>query len=223
MGHNRTVHISTDISPALHHRFEANLMRPYIKGKSVLDIGCWTGQFLSLTKEARVVTGIDIAKDAIEVAKKTRRGTYLLGSALTLPFRNSQFDVITLWDVIEHLPKNTEDIAISEAVRVLKKGGIFAMSTVTTHPFSILLDPAFFLLGHRHYSESFLRKLLTKHNFQNIRVVYVGGIWSLISHNIMLFKKYVFRSTKEKIPLKNLVEKEYTTVGFDQIHLIAQK
>ena len=221
MKHNRRVNSSIDTFPESHHRYEAKLISSYIDGASILDIGCWTGQFLSLCGKAKKRTGIDISAPAIAFARRERKGVYRVASALNLPFQGRQFDIVTMWDVIEHLPSSTEDRAISEVVRVLKPGGVFAMSTVTNHPLSILLDPAFFLIGHRHYSESFLRLLLERHDLRVLNVVYTGGIWTLIDHNFGLLQKYIV-GNKLFTPFKRLADSQEHEGGFNQIHLIAQ-
>src|SRR3989344_5470634 len=155
----RKVNITTDLRPGKHHIFEANLIGGFAKNKAVLDIGCWTGQFLSLLENFSNCTGLEPETEAVKFANTRRKGKYVVGTALNLPFKNESFDLVTMWDVLEHLPKNSEDQAVREVARVLKKGGWFGFSTVTTHPLAILLDPAFFLIGHRHYSEKFLKGL----------------------------------------------------------------
>ncbi len=222
MGNERILNPTTDILPAPHHIFEAKLLKKYSNKNSVLDIGCWTGQFLSLLDNAKEVTGIDISKRAINFARKNRKGNFLVASALKLPFKNNQFDLVTMLDVVEHLPKGYEERAIIEAARVLKKGGFFAISTVTKHLLSILLDPAFFFFGHRHYSKEELEKILKNSGLNPRKTKYTGGFWSLFGHNFALLQKHLFKSKKIYIPFRKLSKKEFKN-GFDQIHIIAQK
>ncbi len=219
----RRVNPFTDITPGEHHKFEAGLVKQFVKGKFLLDIGCWTGQFISLIQNNAFCTGIEPDAGSVKFANKTRKAKFLVGSALKLPFKNNSFDIVTMWDVIEHLPKKTEDIAIKEVTRVLRKKGWFALSTVTTHPVAVLLDPAFFLIGHRHYSTPFLKNLLEDNNLKIKKIIYTGGMWTLIRDNINLLSKYIFGKT---IFLKNLdllANSEYTKSGFVQVHILAQK
>ena len=51
--------------------------------------------------------------------------------AEALPFRDNAFDVVTLLDVIEHIPDENEAAVIGEALRVLKSGGRLVVSTNT--------------------------------------------------------------------------------------------
>lgn len=212
----RRVNINTDLRPGRHHVFEADLIGALAKNKAILDVGCWTGQFLSLIQDYAKCTGLEPDVEAVKFANKNRRGEFVVGSALNLPFKNSSFDVVTMWDVLEHLPVNSEGRAMGEAARVLKNGGWFGFSTVTTHPMAILLDPAFFLIGHRHYSESYLKKLLFKHGLNISKIAYTGDFGTLIRDNINLISKYTLGKAV-------IAESEVHEGGFVQIHILAQK
>ena len=218
----RSVSQQLDYQPGIHHIFEANLIKEYTKNKKVLDIGCWTGQFLSLIEDQAVTVGLELDQEAVRYANKYHKGKYIVGSALQIPFKDNSFDVVTMWDVIEHLPVNSEISALKEASRVLKSNGFFALSTMTTHPFSILFDPAFFLLHHRHYSKRKLHKLLNPY-FKIIKIIYGGGIWTLITDNLNLLQKHILRNIITKKFLSPLVKQEFQGKGFVEIHLICQK
>jgi|SRR3989344_1508178 len=220
---NRVVNPAFDLQPGFHHIYEIELINKYVKGESILDIGCWSGQFLSLIQQASKITGLDPNKNAIAFAKQHRKGTYIVGSALSLPFENNSFDVVTMWDVIEHLPKRTEQKAIQEATRALKKNGIFALSTPTNNPISIITDLAYFLIEHRHYSEKYLVNLLFANGLKIIKIEYGGGIWTLIKSNIDLLVKHIFGKKLKLSFLDKLVKNEYKGNGFSEIHIIAQK
>src|SRR3990172_11494427 len=219
----RSVNYNFDYIPDIHHKFEGSLLKTSLKGKRVLDIGCWTGQFLSLIEKDAKSYGIDPDKSAIKFANAHRRGDFVVGTALKLPYKKNYFDVVTMWDVIEHIPPNTEVRALREATRVLKKGGLFALSTVTTHPVSILLDPAYFLLGHRHYSKNRLHSLIKKAGFEIEKTIYSGGLWALIRENVNLFTKHVFKKNVNVQLFERLVRSEYQGEGFYQIHIFALK
>ncbi len=118
----------------------------------MLDIGCWSGQFLSLITNARHITGVDIAADAIDFAKRQKRGKYLVASALHLPFKDGQFDVVTMWDVIEHLYNPTE--IFQEIHRILKKDGVLCFVTPNINSFMAHLFRQkwwFLLQSHVYY------------------------------------------------------------------------
>jgi len=97
----------------------------------ILDIGCGFGTFvLACRKEGYPAYGIDTAEFEIEFARKRFKSelpdcadgeTYQLGRAEALPFESQSFDIITLWNLLEHVPDYRK--ALGEADRVLKQGG----------------------------------------------------------------------------------------------------
>jgi teichuronic acid biosynthesis glycosyltransferase TuaH len=93
----------------------------------LLDIGCASGKFLELAEMAGFsATGIDISREAIEIANN--KGLIALLSPLEqLKADDEKFQVITAWDLIEHLENLRE--FLSEVNRILKDGGVFIFST----------------------------------------------------------------------------------------------
>lgn len=85
---------------------------------------------------------------------------------MNLPFENDTFDTVCMFDVVEHLPKNTEDVVFKEISRVLKSGGKLYLSTPNNHILSVISDSAYFLIKHRHYNIYFLCNLALKHNLK---------------------------------------------------------
>lgn len=107
------------------------------KGDSVLDIGCGDG-FLTnaLSSTCKKVTGIDTSLTGISLSRKIidNAKVYLAcGSASNLPFKGSAFDVVTLIEVIEHIPVASLKDTIKEISRVLKDGGMFIVTTPNPH------------------------------------------------------------------------------------------
>ena len=85
------------------------------------------------------------------------------------------------------------------------------------------MDPAYFLIGHRHYSQDQLYKMLEECGFRVDSVVYSGAFWSLLRENINLILKHLFSKKVDFSLLKKLTEKEYRGKGFYQIHLFCRK
>ena len=89
--------------------------------KELLDIGCGTGDFLSIAKNANWnVTGIEPNEQAREIANsKTNNSVY--NNMQLHQLKENSFDVITLWHVLEHLP-NLE-MHVYRLERLLKPNG----------------------------------------------------------------------------------------------------
>jgi ubiquinone/menaquinone biosynthesis C-methylase UbiE len=201
--------IDATICCGISQEFSFNLSKQYIRSKKVLNIGCWTGGYEYFARDiASMIVGIDIGKRALQIAKKVSTANFIQASALNLPFRDTSFDVVTMWATIEHLPIRTESDALSEIYRVLKKGGIFCLSTPNSSFFSKILDPAYLLKDHRHYSKQDLDKLLTSTGFTIKTWMYKGGIFSCLFTIIFYSFKYLFNG-KPPYFLNDLVRADY--------------
>ena len=95
------------------------LLKKYLQGKKVLDIGCGSGIYTDyLSKEGYAATGMDFVKEFISLAKKHKLGNFTLGSADKLPFKDKEFDCSFLFDILEH---GDDKKILKEAKRVTKK------------------------------------------------------------------------------------------------------
>jgi putative AdoMet-dependent methyltransferase len=86
----------------------------------ILDVGCGTGFLIKELDKKRTV-GLDIKKGFLKIVKNSKGGMLLRGDALSLPLKEGVFGLVCMYDLIHHV-KDAEE-AISEAKRVLKKGG----------------------------------------------------------------------------------------------------
>ena len=91
------------------------------KDRSLLDIGCGTGDFLvGCKKQNWNITGIEPDNDAQKLAQKKLSTTPLFSDINELD-SDSKFDVITMWHVLEHVPNLEEYILLLK--QHLKKDG----------------------------------------------------------------------------------------------------
>ncbi len=106
-------------------------------GMEVLDIGCGIGgpaRLIALRSGAKV-TGVDLTPAFVEAAATLSRMAgmgdlvaYKTGSATDMPFGDASFDVATLLHVGMNVPD--KKALFSEAFRVLRPGGVFAVYDV---------------------------------------------------------------------------------------------
>lgn len=116
-------------------RYLNNLEKISGKKGKLLDIGTHTGLFVKLAKDSGwEATGVEPNKWSVDFAKKNYGITLLNKSFTKNLFKPNTFDVITMWDVIEHF---TDPIGeLKKIFFYLKPGGVLAFSTVD--PNSIL-------------------------------------------------------------------------------------
>lgn len=180
-----------DQKPSLSNQYSFTFSRKHLVGKRVLNIGCWTGGYeYYLNKFPCQLIAIDISQEALDLAKKKYpKVKFIRGDVLHLPFKNSEFDVITMWLTLEHLPLGAEKKAVSEIHRCLKEKGVFFLSVPANGWQNYLLDPAIYFKGHRRYSLSRLKKI-SEGKFKLVDWEIKGGWFYGLSCLFFLIKKY---------------------------------
>jgi SAM-dependent methyltransferase len=96
--------------------------------RRLLDVGCHIGVMVELA-QARgwEAWGVEPSTWAAEQARA--RGLHVVtGTLADAGLGDGYFDVVTMWDVIEHLTDPASEI--SQVHKVLKPGGLFAVHTI---------------------------------------------------------------------------------------------
>lgn len=199
-----------------------------VRHKIILDIGCWIGWYEKyVANKCELIIGIDIDSKALLNAKKNVDSInceFICSSASKLPFKPNSFDLISMFDVIEHLPMDLENESLSDINRVLYPNSELLVSTPNNNLLSILLDPAYFLLGHRHYSNTKISEMLMVNGFKVKDIKYGGGIIESISMILLYLFKHLFGlEIPFKKSLDSLREKEYNGKGFVTLFVKAIK
>ena len=168
-----------------------------ISGKKILNIGCGYGwfEFWAAKNKVGKIIGIEIDDKNLETARSLsdKRIQFAIGDAIKIPLKNKTFDTVTSWEVLEHIPKNTEIQMFCEANRVLKSKGVFYISTPNSTFWSKVLDPAWWLIGHRHYSIKDIKYYAINSGFIVKKIEIKGGWWEMLSMLNLYFSKWVLR------------------------------
>ena len=150
------------------------------KGKRLLEVGCGVGiDLIRFSRDGAVVTGVDLAEKAIELARKNFELNGIGGSLRVmngehLEFQDSSFDVVYAHGVIQY----TADAQrmIDEIYRVVKPGGEAIMMVYNKYSWLNFLSKLMKVeLEHedapvlRKYSINEFKKMLNK--FSKVEII----------------------------------------------------
>lgn len=96
--------------------------------ESILDVGSHTGQFLAAMPSDWRRVGVEENPVAVEIAERnTPAVEYLCSSFVEAPLEKESFDLITAFDLLEHLPDL--GVAWERIYSLLRPGGWFIFET----------------------------------------------------------------------------------------------
>ena len=208
-------------------RYESRkiLFRKFLKSKKgkmllerknrVLDIGCGKGLFLHLLSRMGIkeIYGLDTSEIAIQFMKKRNGINAFAGDLKDANYRDNFFDLITLWDVLEHIPDAT--LILTEIRRILRKGGILYIRVPNAHYLlfkyfiwgKIFKQEKCFIPKYHYYnfSPGNLRRILKKAGFERIDIrpgmpeIYGSLVRRFVHRILYVMSLFIFMGTR-RIP-----------------------
>lgn len=113
---------------------------PQKNASTLLDMGCGTGFIIHLVADlVAEVHGVDITEDMMKQIDQSKGNiTLKLSTVEQLPYEDSCFDIVTAYSFMDHLLDYR--LALAEAYRVLKPGGVFYSGLNPNRGFSHMLQ-----------------------------------------------------------------------------------
>jgi len=180
-------------------RMHQDFFRKFLVGRSgrLLDVGCGLGFFLkAMAPYANwEAYGCEISPAAVRYARETLRlPNVICGRPEDADLAQSSFDLITMWDVVEHFLR--PDPLLGRCNTLLKEEGICFIRTpnIWIHLLRARLmklrrgmQPGVAYLQARdhlhHYSMSSIRRLLERNGFSRVEFVHLHPIQSVSDTN----------------------------------------
>jgi 2-polyprenyl-3-methyl-5-hydroxy-6-metoxy-1,4-benzoquinol methylase len=160
----------------------------------ILEIGCGTGYQLEALKKWGTIQGVDINKKSINIAKKSGLDVKLC-NAETDNIGINKFDVICLFDVLEHIENDT--IVIKKIYGSLKNNSLLFL-TVPAYNY-LYSDHDIAMKHYRRYNKKKLIETLKKFDFEVIENGYWNSLLFPVILLIRLSKKITRIFKKRKI------------------------
>lgn len=196
-------------------------IRKYKSHGKLLEIGCAHGYFLIPAQKYFQCSGIDLNPSVTAVAKKNTKAKIFTGDFLIAKLRKNYYDVVCLFDTIEHL-KDPEKY-LQKVSQVLKPDGIVVIETgdigsilarVQGNSWRLIFPPHHL----QYFSKSSLTKLLANTGFKTKEVNLVSFYRTLRQTFYRLTNNKWFLNSKLKV-----LSLPISVNTFDLLFVIAQK
>jgi len=188
------------------------LLRPD-RHRRLLEIGCAYGFFLDLVRgRFQPALGIDIAEDGIRHARDELGLDVVQADLLAHDFGERRFDVVCLWDTVEHLAR--PDLYLEKAARLTEPGALVALTTGDIGSLNARLNGKRWRLIHppthlHYFTRTSLGRMLDRLGFET---VYDGSCGFYRSVDFTAYNLFVLRW---RLPRVYGLLKRLRLTGFD--------
>ena len=214
MAHYHNYPRYTTLSPITEKRYNELLetLEPFRKTNNLIDLGCSNGLFLECAKKKGWnVYGTEYAEECIKYCAEKNIKLFK-SDKLPDELFNLKFDVVTSFEVIEHI--NTPNEELDFVKKILRKNGAFYFTTPNFNSISrFLLKEKWNIVEYpehlSYFTSNTMHRLLLKHGFKKQFLTTTGISLSRFKQSIG--KDDVNRTTNQNTDenLRGNIEKKF--------------
>lgn len=204
--------LSSYISPITIKRYNELLdnLEPFRKTNRIIDVGCGRGYFLKEAKKRGwEVYGTEFQTINLEYLTgeniKIKLGGLKLGD-----FKPEFFDVVTSFEVLEHINNPVEEIKIFNDI--LRKGGVLYLTTPNFNSLErLILKSEYNVINYPehlvYYTKKTLNNLLVSQGFQKLKLKSTGLSITRIKTSKKMSSEKIVEKNNSDDKLRTLIEK----------------
>ncbi len=155
-----------------------NIIARYKQQGAILDVGCSSGSFLASMNDGNwKLYGIEMNGLTAEKARSSSGAEVFVGDVMEAPFQPNSFDVVTCFDVLEHMYHPRE--FLERVLQWLRPGGILFAKVPNIDSWEARVFGRYWygleLPRHLfHFSRRSMRPLVTDVGFREIQITATG-------------------------------------------------
>jgi 2-polyprenyl-3-methyl-5-hydroxy-6-metoxy-1,4-benzoquinol methylase len=186
----------------------------------LLDVGCATGSFLNLAREhGWQVLGIEIVKKAAIIARQYFNIDVIIRDLKRAGLPPASQDVVTLWDVLEHLSSPRSDML--QIHELLRPGGMvfFSIPNLNSYDRKLFQSDWIGWDAPRHFTlfdDKTVMRLLDETDFELVdRRCLLGGRGAfLLSIDRLIQQKPTINWLRRSYPIINIISWPYRQFAY---------
>jgi SAM-dependent methyltransferase len=163
----------------------------------ILDAGCGSGRNMVELAPLGAVTGVELSKTSVSLARDRLIGDVIEGSVLAMPFDPASFDLAVSLDVIEHLDEDLD--ALRELRRVVAPGG----ALLVTVPAYEWLWSGHDEINHHHrrYTRRSLQRVAEQAGWRQTRTSYFNSLLLPVAILLRALDRLSTKTTESSLDL----------------------